>query len=66
MYLIKLNNKFVVNKTLKLSDEFPNAMIFTDYDAVCDFIEEHDLTSHKGPAEVFTDYGTENEQVEDI
>lgn len=64
VYVIKVNGLFFVNSA-KNSNEYPNARKFLSYDDVYDAIELYKLTD-KGHVEVFCDYGTDNETVEDV
>ena len=64
MFTIKLNGKFFANSG-NLVDTFEEARNFSDYDEVHATIKLYRLLQ-KGHVEVFGDYGTENEFVEDI
>ncbi len=64
-WTVKVNNKFFVHSG-KTSDEYPEARVFYSYDEALDAIELFRLTANDALVELFSDYGTENETVEDI
>lgn len=63
-YVIKLDGKFFVNSS-KTSDEYPDARKFKSYEDVMKAIDLYDLTA-RGHVELFTNYGKDDEEVEDI
>ena len=64
MYTLKLNGLFVMASG-KVSEEYPSAASFDSYDDAYDFIDEKALID-RGHVELFYNYGSDDETVEDV
>ena len=63
-YIVRLNKKFLGHNG-KTFGEYPNAKVFNSYEIAMEEIESLDLIS-LGHVELITNWGLENEEIEEI